>query len=73
MSNMEPDTRNFLVKILTSVSVGLLWLLINSTVGIGLNYAFFENKPTLGNFIFYIWFLLSLVWLIFYYHRKWKW
>jgi hypothetical protein len=72
MSEMEPDTRIFLLKIATSLSVGLLWLLINSTIGIGLNFAFFENKPGLGNYIFYGWFLISLTFLIFYYRRKWK-
>jgi len=73
MSNMEPDTKNFLLKILTSISVFLLWLLVNSTIGIGFNYAFFEVRPSLGNYIFYIWFLFSLTWLIFYLKRKWKW
>ena len=73
MSEMEPDARNFLVKILTSISVGLLWLLVNSTIGIGLNYAFFENTPSLTNWIFYAWLVGSLIWLIFYFRRKWKW
>ena len=72
MSDMEPDIRNYLLKILTSISVGILWLLVNVTIGIGLNYAFFEDKPTIANWIFYGWFLLSLVLLVFYYRRKWK-
>lgn len=68
----DPDVRKFLLKIATSISMGLLWLLVNSTIGIGLNYGFFEDKPTLANYIFYGWFLGSLVWLIFYFRRKWK-
>ncbi|MEP6617022.1 MAG: hypothetical protein ABJA57_10605 [Ginsengibacter sp.] len=72
MSSMEPDVRNFLLKIITSISVGLLWLLINSTIGIGLNYAFFEERPRLLNYIFYAWFLGSLLWLLLYLRRKWK-
>ena len=72
MSDMEPEARNFLAKIANSLAVGLLWLLINCTVGIGFNFAFFENKPSLGNFIFYVWFLVSLTLLIFYYRKKWK-
>jgi len=72
MSDMEPDIRNYLLKILTSISVGILWLLVNVTIGIGLNYAFFEDKQTIANWIFYGWFLLSLVLLVFYYRRKWK-
>jgi hypothetical protein len=69
---MEPEVKNFLSRIATSLSVGLLWLLVNSTIGIGFNFAFFEDKPTIGNYIFYSWFLLSLFLLIIFYRKKWK-
>jgi hypothetical protein len=72
MSDMEQETRNFLAKIATSISVGLLWLLINSTIGIAYNLAFFENKPGVGNYIFYAWFLLSIIGLVIYYRKKWN-
>jgi hypothetical protein len=72
MSTMEDETRQFLVKIATSISVGLLWLLVNSTVGIGFGFAFFENRPDVGNYIFYLWFVGSLIGLIIYYKRKWN-
>lgn len=72
MSDMEPEVKNFLSRIATSLSVGLLWMLVNSTIGIGLNFAFFEDKPTIGNYIFYSWFLLSLFLLIIFYRKKWK-
>ena len=72
MSEMEPEVRSFLSKISTSLSVGLLWLLINTTIGIGFNFAFFEDKPTIGNYIFYAWFLISLYLLIVFYRKKWK-
>lgn len=72
MSGMEPDVKNFLSKIVTSLSVGLLWLLLNSTIGIRFNFAFFENKPTIGNYIFYVWFLVSLFFLIKFYRKIWK-
>ena len=72
MSGIEPEVKSFLSRIATSLSVGLLWLLVNSTIGIGFNFAFFENKPTPGNYIFYSWFLLSLFLLIIFYKKKWK-
>ena len=72
MSGIEPEVKSFLSKIVTSLSVGLLWMLINSTIGIGFNFAFFENKPTIGNYIFYIWFLVSLFFLIKLYRKIWK-
>lgn len=72
MSDMEPDVKSFLLRIITSISMALLWLLINCTIGIGLNFAFFEDSPAAGNYIFYGWFLISLVLLIIYLKRKWK-
>jgi hypothetical protein len=69
---MEPDVKKFFTKIANSLSVGLLWLLINSTIGIGFNYAFFEGKPTLKNYLFYGWFVVSLVLLLLYLLKKWK-
>ncbi len=72
MSEMEPDVRNFLSKILSSISMTLLWLLINSTIGIGLNYAFFEERPSVANYIFYVWFVVSFFFLVKYLLRKWN-
>ena len=72
MSNMEPEVRDFLVRVASSLSMGLLWLLVNCTVGIYFNYAFFDHSPSLGNYIFYAWFLISLTFLVIYYKRKWN-
>lgn len=72
MSGMEPDVKKFLSRIINSLSVGLLWLLVNTTIGIKFNFAFFDNRPTIGNYIFYAWFLISLFLLILFYRKKWK-
>ena len=69
---MEPEVRNFLVKIANSLAVSLFWLIANSIIGIAFNYAFFDDRPTVGNYIFYVWFLLSLAALLFYLKRKWN-
>jgi len=69
---MEPEVREFLVKIMQSISMGLVWLLINMSIGIYYGYAFFEGSPTIGNYIYYIAFLVSLVALILYLKKKWK-
>jgi hypothetical protein len=69
---MEPEVREFLVRIMQSISMGLVWLLVNMSVGIYYGFAFFEDGPTLGNYLYYIGFLLSLAWLIFYLKKKWK-
>ena len=72
MNKEEPDVKIFLTKIITTISMVLLWMLINSSIGIGMNYAFFNDKPTLGNYLFYTWFLITLILLIMYVKKKWK-
>jgi len=69
---MEPDIKKFLTKIIATISMILLWMLINSSIGIGMNYAFFDDKPKIGNYIFYAWLIISLFLLIIYVKNKWK-
>lgn len=69
---MEPEVREFLVKIMQSISMGLVWLLINMSIGIYYGYAFFEGSPMMSNYIYYIAFLASLIALILYLKKKWK-
>lgn len=69
---MEDDTRGFLILIVNTIAIVLLWMIANVLVGIYLNFAFFEDKPTWKNIIYYIAFLVSLFILIRYLRRKWK-
>jgi len=69
---MEPEVREFLLRIVQTLSMGMLWLLINMTTGIYFNLAFFDDKPSFVNYIFYVWFLISLGLLLFYFRKKWK-
>lgn len=69
---MEPEVKEFLIKIVQSLSMGLLWLLVNMSIGIYYGLAFFEDSPTLGNYLYYTGFLISLAALILYLKKKWK-
>lgn len=69
---MEPEVVEFLKRISTSIFVGLLWMGINSTFGIMYDYAFVHDTITLGNILFYIWFIISLPLLLWFYVRLWK-
>ncbi len=69
---MEPDVRLFLLTILNTISMGMVWLLVNMTIGIYYGFAFFDDKPTLGNYIYGAFFLVSLVLLIRYLKKKWR-
>ena len=57
---MEPGVREYLIRILNTLSLGLVWMAIDSTAGIMYNLAFIEDHITLGNVLFYIWFVASL-------------
>lgn len=72
MSHMEEDARDLLKRTLMTVSLGSLWLLINSTLGLMLGGFFFEGRPGIWNYLFYAWFLLSLGALIWYFIKIWK-
>ena len=69
---MEPDARELLVKVSKSLGSGLLWLMINMTLGIYLGWLFFGDRMVAGNYIFYAFMILSLGGLIWYNIRVWK-
>ena len=69
---MEEDVKEFLIKIVQSFSIGLVWLLANMSIGIYFGFAFFEGRPSLGNYIYYAVFILTLIALINYLRKKWK-
>ncbi|MBS1626778.1 MAG: hypothetical protein JSR09_04705 [Bacteroidetes bacterium] len=68
---MDPKITAYFICIVRSLSVVFLCLILDSTFGIMYNYAFIQNKISLGNVLFYIWFLLSTVLCIWYMIRLW--
>jgi hypothetical protein len=72
MSSMEEDASRFLKKIVRTIAIAILWLMINMTFGIYLGWMFFYGSPTLGNFIFWGWMVLSLVLVLWYLYKVWK-
>jgi uncharacterized membrane protein YcaP (DUF421 family) len=69
---MEPEVKAFLLLIVQSLSMAMLWLLVNMTVGIYFNLAFFDDRLSIWNILYYIFFITTLVLLIIYFRRKWK-
>lgn len=69
---MEDDTKAFLIRILQTVSIVLLWMMVNVFIGIYKNYAFFEARPNWTNYLYYAFFLISLTALLIHLKRKWK-
>ncbi|HEX4849428.1 MAG TPA: hypothetical protein VFV08_01415 [Puia sp.] len=72
MSRMEPEVKDFLKRIVWSVFFGLSWLMLNMTLGIYYDLLFIHDKISIGNIIFYIFSIASLVALIWFYSKTWK-
>jgi len=69
---IEDDTREFLVRILHTISIVLVWMLLNVFFGFYKDYAFFINHPNWTNYLFYVLSAATLVMLIIHLRRKWK-
>ena len=69
---MEPGVREYLIRILNTLSLALVWMAIDSTAGIMYNLAFIKDHITLGNVLFYIWFVASLAAYLWWVIRLWS-
>lgn len=69
---MEPEVRDFLVKVAKSLSIAVLWMLVNMTLGIFFDLGFIHTTISLANIIFYVLFLSSLTALVWYLLKLWK-
>lgn len=69
---MEPEIRAFLVRIAKSISLVLLWMLIHTLFGIRKELFFFGEKPLVWHIVYYVLFVASAIWLLWYIIRIWK-
>ena len=69
---MEPGVKEYLLRIINTLSVGLIWLAINSSFGIMYDYAFIHDHVTTGNIVFYIWFVISFTIFLWWVIRLWS-
>jgi hypothetical protein len=69
---IEPEVKDFLKRVMQTVSMGMLFLLIHMTFGLYLNWGFYEDRIAVGNVIYYLFFLASFAALIYYYYHLWK-
>jgi hypothetical protein len=68
---MEPEMVAFLKRIGLTIFLALLWLAINATAAIKGDNAFIGDHITIGNVLFYVWFVISLVILLWIFKRMW--
>jgi hypothetical protein len=71
-SGFEPEVQDFLRRIVLSIVLGVIWLVVNMTIGIFFEWMFFEGRPTMGNYIYYTFFLVTLGWYVWGLRRTWK-
>lgn len=69
---METETRDFLVRIVQTISLVMVWMLVNVYIGIYKDYAFFEKHANWTNYLFYVFSLVTLILLLIHLRRKWK-
>ena len=69
---MEDETREFLVRILNTVAIVLLWMITNVFIGIYKGYAFFKDNPGWTHYSYYAFLVISFIVLIIHLKRKWK-
>jgi hypothetical protein len=71
-SGMEPEVKDYLKRVLLSFLLGLIWLMVNMTIGIFLGWMFFYDHPGIGNIIFYCFMAGTLVLYLLFLRRTWK-
>jgi hypothetical protein len=69
---MDPQVREFMQRIVWSLSSALLWLMINAVAGLKYELALFDAAHTWGTIFFYCWLVSSFVALLFLFRRWWK-
>jgi len=72
MSQVEPEVKDFLKRVVLTVFFGLLWMMLNMTLGLYFGLLFIDDKISVGNIIFYLFAAISLVLLIWFYYKTWK-
>lgn len=72
MPYAEDDPRDFLRRVVWSLSLGLLWLVSNIGIGTYTGLMVPGENITTGNIFFYVWMAASLAALIWINIRIWK-
>jgi drug/metabolite transporter (DMT)-like permease len=69
---MEPGIREFFKRIVSTVSLLILWMIINMTIGIKYNGAFYEDNVHWYNVVFYVWLIASFIALVWFCIKIWR-
>lgn len=70
--NWDPEVKDFFVKILNSIALGLAWLFACMIAGLYYELAYTNGKPLIYTILFYVFAGITLFLLIRYLYKKWK-
>jgi hypothetical protein len=68
----DPDVKKFFVRIINTISMGLIWLLSAITAGLYFRLAYVDGRPAIWTIIYWVLVLVSLLLLIRYFYKLWK-
>jgi len=69
---MEPELVAFFKRIALCMLLAFCWLMLNTIIGIKFDLAVVENHVTIGNVLYYIWLIGSLILLLLFFIRLWR-
>ena len=67
----DPDVKKFLLKVLNSIALGLVWMIASATAGIYYKLGYRGHQPFIFTIIFYAFMLITLVLLLRYLYNTW--
>jgi hypothetical protein len=68
----DPEVKQFFLKILNTISWGLIWILMAATFGLYLGWAYNSGRPVYTQIIYYVVMPLSLFFVVRHIYRLWK-
>jgi hypothetical protein len=68
----DPDIKKFLLKVLNSMSLVLLWMITGATAGIYFKLGYSNGRPIIYTILFYSVMVISLAFLLSYLYKTWK-
>ena len=69
---VDPEVKKYFRQIINSFSVGMLWLMVLVLLGLVFKLGLIKNGLSWKNILFYMFFLGSLIAIIYYLYRVWK-
>ena len=68
----DPEVKKYFLKILSTISYGLFWLMSTVTAGIYFQLGWTGERPLYAVILFYVIAVATLILLLRYYYRLWK-